>query len=138
MGMKVMELEKMKEDLRKDIQELYDYTEMERSKKENVLLNRIGILGFILLPISIVTGLMAMNFSSFSSFHRALFLFLLLLFYIITTSLILWKKPIKIKINKVIIGICGLLSISILVIIFKNYSHDFKNIFTSIKNILFH
>jgi Mg2+ and Co2+ transporter CorA len=152
-GMNVMELEKMKEDLRKDIQELYDYSASERNKQENVLLNRIAVLGFILLPVSIVTGLMGMNFNSFTNCDRsvdvinkahsfdlgigALFIALLTFSYSVIGFLFLFKTTIKSKIFKAFLYVLAVLLLVAAIRTCFNYHHIFSFIIDSVRNILF-
>jgi len=96
-GLEQMELEKQKNDLRKDIEELFEYVEAENKKSETRVMNRLYYLGALFLPATLMAGLLGMNISYFLkpalSNNKALFLLLIpTIFLMSLTTLLIIKK----------------------------------------------
>ena len=135
MGMKQMELEKQKNDLRKDIEELFDYVEAENEKSETRSMNRLYYLGALFLPATLMAGLLGMNISYFLnpaiSNNKALFLLLIpTIFLMSLTTLLILKKS---KLWKFFIT---LLIILIILMIFAPRYDSIKFIINAVFNFL--
>ncbi len=96
-GLEQMDLEKQKNDLRKDIEELFEYVEAENEKSETRAMNRLFYLGALFLPATLMAGLLGMNISYFLkpalSNNKALFLLLIPTISLMSlTTLLIIKK----------------------------------------------
>jgi len=67
MGMKQMELFKQKEELRKDIEELFNYVSSYNQRMESKSIDKLTILGAFFLPLTLMVGILSVNNIFFSS-----------------------------------------------------------------------